>query len=167
MFRQRFSTRIVFHVVAAAFIGATFFGAAFFGRPAPAQSPDRLPIDRLPAEGLRVGRQPVDRQPVEHRARSGAAAESSSPLHFQVNDTAERLEMIVRTSRILTLDYKVPRMLANNPDIIRVVPLSPNQIQVSALKPSFRSFVRDTSITFTCSSTFCAPPTFNKLMTLG
>ena len=135
MFRQRFSTRIVFHVVAAAFIGATFFGAAFFGRPAPAQSPDRLPIDRLPAEGLRVGRQPVDRQPVEHRARSGDAAESSSPLHFQVNDTAERLEMIVRTSRILTLDYKVPRMLANNPDIIRVVPLSPNQIQVSALKP--------------------------------
>ena len=43
--------------------------------------------------------------------------------------------MIVRASRILTLEYRVPGMLANNAEIIKVTPLSPNQIQVSALKP--------------------------------
>ena len=120
MFRQRFPTRIVFRLVTAALCGATIFAST-----AQAQPPNRLPVDRVPIE-----RQPIDRS----RSVDNADSPASSPLHFQVNDTTERLEMIVRTSRILTLEYKVPRMLANNPDIIRVVPLSPNQVQVSALK---------------------------------
>lgn len=47
----------------------------------------------------------------------------------------ERMEMIVNTSRILTLEQKLPQVQVNNPDILQVVPLSPNQIQISAKKP--------------------------------
>jgi pilus assembly protein CpaC len=56
-------------------------------------------------------------------------------VHFRVSGAAQRLEMIVNTSRILTLEYNVPRLLVDNPEIVRALPLSPNQIQVSALKP--------------------------------
>lgn len=43
--------------------------------------------------------------------------------------------MLVNTSRILTLDGKVPRLYVSNPEILQATPLSPNQVQVSALKP--------------------------------
>ncbi len=43
--------------------------------------------------------------------------------------------MVVNTSRILTLDKEVPRAMVNNPDVVRVVPLSPSKVQLSALKP--------------------------------
>ncbi len=43
--------------------------------------------------------------------------------------------MIVNSSRILEMDFKVPRMLVNNPDIVQATPLSPREIQVSALRP--------------------------------
>jgi pilus assembly protein CpaC len=54
---------------------------------------------------------------------------------FRVTATSERLEMIVNTSRILEMDFKVPRMLVNNTDIVQATPLSPNEVQLSALKP--------------------------------
>ncbi len=62
-------------------------------------------------------------------------ASSPSGVHFHVSGPAQRLEMIVNTSRILTLEYNVPRLLVDNPEVIRALPLSPNQIQVSAVKP--------------------------------
>ncbi len=69
-----------------------------------------------------------------------AAAQATHPVaadsaNFQVSGDAEQLEMIVNTSRILTLNHKVPRLLVQNQEIIQATPLSPNQIQVSALKP--------------------------------
>lgn len=67
-------------------------------------------------------------------SRPAGGARAGSP-NFKVDESVDRLEMIVRTSRILTMDYRVPRMLVNNTDIVKVTPLSPNQIQVSALKP--------------------------------
>jgi pilus assembly protein CpaC len=57
------------------------------------------------------------------------------PVHFSVDGPAQRLEMVVATSRILTLEHKIPRLLVNNPDIVRATPISPNQVQVSALTP--------------------------------
>ncbi len=56
------------------------------------------------------------------------------PLTFQVDGPSQRLEIIVTNSRILTLQKRIPRLLVNNPEIIRATPLSPNQIQVSALQ---------------------------------
>jgi pilus assembly protein CpaC len=56
------------------------------------------------------------------------------PVEFQVDRGSHQLEMVVNTSRILTLAREVPRALVNNPDVLRVVPIAPNQVQVSALK---------------------------------
>jgi pilus assembly protein CpaC len=65
----------------------------------------------------------------------GQSQLASQPVQFHVSGPAQRLEMIVNTSRIITLDYDVPRILVNNTDLIRATPLKANQIQVSALKP--------------------------------
>ena len=51
---------------------------------------------------------------------------------YKVQSPSERLEMTVHTSRILTMDQKIPQAQVNNPDILELTPLSPNQIQVSA-----------------------------------
>jgi pilus assembly protein CpaC len=56
-------------------------------------------------------------------------------LDFRIEHPKQRLEMIVNSSRIMSMGKDIPRMLVNNPDVVRVVPLSPTQVQVSALKP--------------------------------
>lgn len=56
---------------------------------------------------------------------------------YRVVESNQRLEMVVNTSRILEMKFKVPRMLVNNPNVIAATPLSPNEVQVSALKPGF------------------------------
>lgn len=66
-----------------------------------------------------------------------AAAQTplQDPIKFHVQGPSQRLEMVANSSRILSLDKEVPRALVNNTAIVKVVPISPNQIQVSALKP--------------------------------
>lgn len=59
------------------------------------------------------------------------------PVHFKVSGPVERLEMIANTSRILTTEHKIPRLLVENQGIVRAQPISPNQVQLSALKPGF------------------------------
>src|SRR3954454_6492430 len=66
---------------------------------------------------------------------AAAQPQSSNSLTFKVQAAAERLEMVVNTSRIMELPFKVPRLFVGNPDIVSAKPLSPNQIQLSALKP--------------------------------
>lgn len=55
-------------------------------------------------------------------------------IKFQVRGPAERLEMTVNTSRVVEFPFDVPRMLVNNPDLVRVVPISPKSVQLSAVK---------------------------------
>ncbi len=64
-----------------------------------------------------------------------AAQELENRVEYKVTKENQRLEMVVNTSRILTLDKEVPRAMVNNPDVVRVVPLSPTKVQISALKP--------------------------------
>ncbi len=59
----------------------------------------------------------------------------AKPVLHKVQGSNETLELIVNTSRILTLDQKIPRAQVNNPDIIELTPLSATQIQVMAKKP--------------------------------
>ncbi len=54
---------------------------------------------------------------------------------YKVQAASERLDMTVHTSKILTLDQKIPQAQVNNPDILELTPLSPNQVQVSAKAP--------------------------------
>lgn len=56
-------------------------------------------------------------------------------IELRVDAPTQRLEMVVNSSRILTLDQDVPRTMVDNTSIVRVVPLSPNQLQVAALRP--------------------------------
>ena len=43
---------------------------------------------------------------------------------FKVRGANERLEMVVNGSRVVEFPYEVPRMMVNNPDVIRVSPIS-------------------------------------------
>ncbi len=57
-----------------------------------------------------------------------------SPVKFEVTGPAERMTLTVNTSKILEFPFEVPKMLVNNPEMVRVVPLSPKSVQVSAIK---------------------------------
>ncbi|MBX3411834.1 MAG: pilus assembly protein N-terminal domain-containing protein [Pirellulales bacterium] len=70
-----------------------------------------------------LAQQTVATQPLQNQA-----------ILFNVGHAPERLEMIVNTSRILTLDSKIPQAQVNNPEVLEVTPLSPTQIQVFAKK---------------------------------
>jgi pilus assembly protein CpaC len=59
---------------------------------------------------------------------------TGSPLLYHVEAASQRLEMTVNTSRILTLDQKVPKAQVNNPELLDLLPLSASQIQVHAKK---------------------------------
>jgi pilus assembly protein CpaC len=52
-----------------------------------------------------------------------------------ISQANERLEMIVNTSQILTLDTRIPRIVVNNPDLVTATPVSENQVQIAARKP--------------------------------
>ncbi len=56
----------------------------------------------------------------------------SAPIIRKIRNSSEQMQMTVNTSRILTLDQKIPQVQVNNPDILEVTPLSPTEIQVSA-----------------------------------
>jgi pilus assembly protein CpaC len=62
-------------------------------------------------------------------------AAAGNTLTFKVQAAAERLEMTVNTSRIVELPFKVPRLYVGSPELVKASPLSPNQIQLTALKP--------------------------------
>ncbi len=70
----------------------------------------------------------------EDSSRVLAQQMSGQPVTFRIDGPTQRLEMIVASSRILTLAHKIPRLLVNNPAVIRAMPISPNQIQLSALQ---------------------------------
>jgi pilus assembly protein CpaC len=59
---------------------------------------------------------------------------SKPSINFEVKLPHERMEMTVMTSRILTLEQKIPQAQVNNPELLELTPLSPTQIQVSAKK---------------------------------
>ncbi len=77
---------------------------------------------------------PMPSAPAMPPAMSGNGMTSQS-IMYKVTGATERMEMTVTTSRILTLDQKVPQAQVNNPDILELTPLSPNQVQVFAKKP--------------------------------
>ena len=58
----------------------------------------------------------------------------SAPIVHKVQVLNERLDMIVNTSRILSLDQRIPQAQVNNPELLNLVALSPTQVQISAKK---------------------------------
>jgi pilus assembly protein CpaC len=68
-------------------------------------------------------------------AHAQHASFASQTANFKIKEAYHRLEIISTTSKLLTMDFDVPRMSVDNPEIIQVQPLSTNQIQISARKP--------------------------------
>jgi len=67
-------------------------------------------------------------------AQGNDAAAQQSVFQNITNGT-ERLELTVNSSRILTLEKRIPKMVVNNPELVTVTALSANQIQLAARKP--------------------------------
>jgi len=55
-------------------------------------------------------------------------------LIHKVSGANDRLEMTVNTSRILTLDKRIPQVQVNNPEILGVTLLGESEVQISAKK---------------------------------
>src|SRR3954467_13967628 len=53
---------------------------------------------------------------------------------FKVRGSNDRLEITVNGSKVVEFPFEVPRMMVNNPEIIRVSPISSKSIQLSALR---------------------------------
>lgn len=57
------------------------------------------------------------------------------PVIHKVEGANQRIEMIVNTSRLLTLDTNIPRAQVSNEEIVELTAVSPTQIQMLAKKP--------------------------------
>jgi pilus assembly protein CpaC len=57
------------------------------------------------------------------------------PVTHKVTGAGDKLQLIVNTSRILTQDSRIPQAQVNNPDILGLQALSPNQIQIYGKRP--------------------------------
>ena len=70
-------------------------------------------------------------------AQSGEQAEigRKATIVHKIQNANERMEMTVATSRILTLDQKIPQAQVNDPNILDLIPLSPTEVQISAKAP--------------------------------
>src|SRR5262245_4587956 len=67
-------------------------------------------------------------------APSNAQDLPATSITFKVRGPAERLEMTVNASRVVEFPFDVPRMMVNNPDVVRVSPISSRSIQLSAVR---------------------------------
>jgi pilus assembly protein CpaC len=104
------------------------------------KSPRRwTPLAAIFAAMLLAGGSPAIAQPGggARDARSadplqGSLPTLTNPLVYKVHAANERLELVVNTSRILTLDQKIPQVQVNNPDVVELHALSPNEVQLYA-----------------------------------
>ncbi len=65
----------------------------------------------------------------------GGTASAQPQVIRNITEASQRLELTVNTSRILTLEKRVPKMVVNNPELVSVTPISANQVQIAAKKP--------------------------------
>lgn len=68
-------------------------------------------------------------------ANLGGIASAESNVIRNITQSNERLELTVNSSRILTLEKRIPRMVVNNPELLSVTAISANQVQIAARKP--------------------------------
>ncbi|MCS7303838.1 MAG: type II and III secretion system protein family protein [Thermoguttaceae bacterium] len=84
--------------------------------------------------GLAEWLNPSFLQAVIYAQQNNSASGPTSGLIRKIENSSERLEMVVNTSRILTLEKKIPQAQVNNPELLDLTALSPNQIQLHAKK---------------------------------
>ena len=67
-------------------------------------------------------------------ALAGNLANAQTSVIRNITQDTERLELTVNTSRILTLEKPIPKMVVNNPEMVTVTALGPKQVQIAARK---------------------------------
>ena len=65
----------------------------------------------------------------------GMLTASASTVNHNVSQPVERLEMLVKSSRILTLEQRIPKFQVHNEEVIGATPISQNQVQIFAKTP--------------------------------
>ncbi len=60
---------------------------------------------------------------------------TDSTVSHNISQTVERLEMLVKSSRILTLEERIPKFQVHNEEVLGATPVSQNQIQIFAKTP--------------------------------
>ena len=61
--------------------------------------------------------------------------EVNDELTYKLHKKHGRLALRVNTSKIIAAEHKIPRLLVNGPDIVKAIAISPNQVQISAIRP--------------------------------
>ena len=75
--------------------------------------------------------------PGDVSAQSGTIRLTSgeSTVSHNISKSIERLEMLVKSSRILTLEERIPKFQVHNEEVLGATPVSQNQIQIFAKSP--------------------------------
>ncbi|MEM1070502.1 MAG: pilus assembly protein N-terminal domain-containing protein [Planctomycetota bacterium] len=60
---------------------------------------------------------------------------TESTVAHNISQSVERLEMLVKSSRILTLEERIPKFQVHNEEVLGATPVSQNQIQIFAKTP--------------------------------
>ena len=60
---------------------------------------------------------------------------TESTVSHNISQSVERLEMLVKSSRILTLEQRIPKFQVHNEEVLGATPVSQNQIQIFAKAP--------------------------------
>ena len=60
---------------------------------------------------------------------------TDSTVSHNISQSVERLEMLVKSSRILTLEERIPKFQVHNEEVLGATPVSQNQIQIFAKAP--------------------------------
>ena len=75
-----------------------------------------------------AGAQDTDGSQLTPTATAGA-------VNYNITRSVERMQMLVKSSNILTLEDKIPRFQVHNEEVLGATPISQNQLQVSAKTP--------------------------------
>ncbi len=68
-------------------------------------------------------------------AQQGGGSQLSSAVGHNITQSVERLEMLVKSSRILTLQERIPKFQVQNEDVLSATPVSQNQVQIFGKLP--------------------------------
>ena len=63
------------------------------------------------------------------------SASTAGAVNHTITQPVERMQMLVKSSSILTLEAKIPRFQVHNEEVLSATPISQNQLQVSAKTP--------------------------------
>ncbi len=66
---------------------------------------------------------------------SATLTSTANSVNYEVTQSVQRLDMIVKSSRILTIQGRIPKFQVHNEELLTATPVSENQIQLFAKTP--------------------------------